>query len=52
VSVAGLPQELHNQLHVDEAPLATISAGQSKTLTFRIGETHQISVDAYVQNDD
>jgi hypothetical protein len=51
VSVAGLPQELSTKLFVDGAQVATMAAGQSKTLPFLIGENHKISVETYVQKD-
>ena len=48
VTVSGLPQELSTKLLVDGTQLTTITNGQSKTLSFKIGETHKISVETYV----
>jgi len=48
VAVAGLPGELSTKLFVDGTQLSTITAAQSRTLSFKIGETHKISVETYV----
>jgi hypothetical protein len=48
VTVSGLPQQLSTKLLVDGTQLSTIAGGQSKTLSFKIGETHKISVETYV----
>jgi hypothetical protein len=48
VAVSGFPQELSTKLFVDGTQLTTIAGGQSKTLSFKIGETHKISVEMYV----
>jgi hypothetical protein len=48
MTVSGLPGELSTKLLVDGTQSSTIAGGQSKTLSFKIGETHKISVETYV----
>jgi hypothetical protein len=48
VMVSGLPGELSTKLLVDGTQFSTMAGGQSKTLSFKIGETHKISVETYV----
>lgn len=48
ITVSGLPQGLSTQLIVDGTQVTTTASSQSKTLSFKIGETHSISVDPYV----
>lgn len=51
VSIVGLPHELTTRLLVDSANEARIAGAESRTFLFKIGETHSISVDAYVYKD-
>jgi hypothetical protein len=48
VTVSGLPGELSTKLLVDGTQSSTIAGGQSKILSFKIGDTHEISVETYV----
>jgi len=51
VTVSGLPEELSTNLLVDGVQSSTIAGEQSKVLQFKIGETHEISVEKYVYKD-
>jgi len=51
VNVAGLPPSLSTKLYVDGTQVGTVEGGQSQQLTFTIGETHSISVDSYISQD-
>lgn len=51
VSIDGLPHELTTRFLVDSGNETTIAGAESRTFLFKIGETHSISVDAYVYKD-
>jgi hypothetical protein len=48
VAVSGLPVELSTKLLVDSVQSSTVAGDQSKILSFKIGETHKISVETHV----
>jgi hypothetical protein len=50
-TVSGLPEELSTKLLLDGVQSSTIAGEQSKVLQFKIGETHEISVEKYVYKD-
>jgi hypothetical protein len=51
VNVTGVPQGLSQNIYVDESQTKTISNGQLQQFTFNIGETHKISVDNILYQD-
>lgn len=51
VNVSGIPQGLSTKLYVDGTQTGTLSGGQSRQLAFIIGETHKISVDNSIYQD-
>jgi hypothetical protein len=51
VSMTGLPEQLSTKLSVDSKELAPMSTSESKTFSFNIGESHKISVESYVYED-
>ncbi len=48
VSITGFASDYYSNLKVDDGYDGIIPGGNSKTLTFRSGSTHRISVDQYV----
>jgi hypothetical protein len=50
-TVAGLPSTLSSNLYVDGASTGSLNGGESQQLSFTIGDTHTISVDDYVYQD-
>ena len=48
VYVSGLPSEYYSNLRVDGTYTGMVSGGTSKTFLFKIGSTHRIDVDPYV----
>jgi hypothetical protein len=51
VNVNGIPQALSTKLYVDDAQTDILSGGQSRQLAFTIGETHKISIDNPIYQD-
>jgi hypothetical protein len=51
VSVTGLPRDLSTELLIDNTQAITIAGEEVKTLQFKIGETHKMSVQTYVYLD-
>ncbi len=51
VKAAGFDKRFFTSLYVDGVKVGTILGGETKELTFKIGTTHGLSVDEYVQCD-
>jgi hypothetical protein len=51
VSIAGLPQSLSTKLLVDGTQIGAVNGGKSQQLAFTIGDTHTISTQEYVYQD-
>jgi hypothetical protein len=51
VSLSGLPKMLSTKVFVDDTQIAVLTGNQSQQFAFNIGETHKISVDNAVYQD-
>jgi hypothetical protein len=51
VSITGLPEQLSTKLSVDGEEFAPISGAEFKAFSFKIGESHKMSVEPYVYKD-
>lgn len=51
LTVTGFARKFFTSLYVDGAKVGTILGGETKELTFKIGTSHNLSVDKYVQGE-